>query len=159
MPEATFVWLCVTCCSQFNFRNTSKWWKSFLIPELPLTDTVKLTATEAVLWQLVSGRNIIMDIGAIQIRMSAVCSLPADDCKAVGRIPHCSQPRCYRLLWMILMWDAARGHLRSSGNEMRIRKHANPTLLAGEKRHNGRGINLLIVPLTDNKVLWFEGEE
>lgn len=57
------------------------------------------------------------------------------------------------------MWDAARGHLRSSGNEMRIRKHANPTLLAGEKRHNNRDITLLIVTLTENKALLLEDEE
>lgn len=57
------------------------------------------------------------------------------------------------------MWDAARGHLRSSGNEMRIRKHANPTLLAGEKRHNNRDITLLIVTLNENKALLLEDEE
>lgn len=96
---------------------------------------------------------------AIQIRMSAVCSLPADDCEAARRVWHCSQPGRYLLLWMTLMWDAARGHLRSSGNEMRIRKHANPTLLAGEKRHNNRDIALLKVTVTDNKVLLFEDEE
>lgn len=57
------------------------------------------------------------------------------------------------------MWEAARGHLRSSGNEMGIRKHANPTLLAGEKRHNNRDITLLIVTVTDNKAILFEDEE
>lgn len=38
---------------------------------------------------------------------------------------------------------------------MRIRNHANPTLLAREKGEN----TLLIVTVTENKVLRFEDEE
>lgn len=101
---------------------------------------------------------VIRGRAAIQIRLSAVCPLRAHDCKAVSSLQHCSQPGRYLLLWMTPMWDAARGHLRSSGSEMRIRKHANPILLAGEKRHNNRDITLLIGTVTGYKMLLLEDE-
>lgn len=47
----------------------------------------------------------------------------------------------------------------ASGNEASVRKHANPTRLAGEGRHKNRDFTLLIVTVTDNKVLLFEDEE
>lgn len=68
--------------------------------------------------------------------------------------------RRYLLLCLTLMWDAARGHLRSSGNEMRIRKHANPNSVGHSSQSHSKGdITLLIVTVTDDKMLLLEDEE